>query len=202
MQEIGYRAPRRSLLDDGSWEVDFYRYDVSTIPAMVLNTNEGRDIYSMDSWQKMPYPVSAIGPGYHSFDTSKDEGPGSKRSVFYTSARHGNLTRARWSQVKYALNHASGLGNIDGGAVSKFGGRAVIDADDNEPAWSSLKEGYIVARQADDTGKEPRLVVDHGGEYICASHYDDAIAMAGITHTISVRKPFAVSILVPDIIRR
>ena len=63
MQEIGYRAPRRSLLDDGSWEVDFYRYDVSTIPAMVLNTNEGRDIYSMDSWQKMPYPVSAIGPG-------------------------------------------------------------------------------------------------------------------------------------------
>ena len=87
MQEIGYRAPRRSLLDDGSWEVDFYRYDVSTIPAMVLNTNEGRDIYSMDSWQKMPYPVSAIGPGYHSFDTSKDEGPGSKRSVFYTSAQ-------------------------------------------------------------------------------------------------------------------
>jgi hypothetical protein len=70
----------------------------------LANTNEGRDLLCIDSWQQQPYPIIKMGKNFVRFDMGYENG----RHVFKTDVRVGakwaNVMRYRWQDFVKALD--------------------------------------------------------------------------------------------------
>ena len=86
----------------------FRRYKV---PLLSLpNTNEGRDLLCLDSWQKRPYPIIALEKNRACYYVGKTaDGKYSSISDGRVGAKWANVIRSRWQEFVKAMDHQLAL---------------------------------------------------------------------------------------------
>jgi hypothetical protein len=70
----------------------------------LANTNEGRDILCLDSWQKRPYPIVAMKKNYVRYYRGCWDGWEHWITDVRVGAKWGNVIRFRWQAFKEALD--------------------------------------------------------------------------------------------------
>ena len=70
----------------------------------LANTNEGRDLLCLDSWQKRPYPITALEKNRARYSVGKTDNGHTYVSDVRVGAKWGNIIRYRWQEIAKAMD--------------------------------------------------------------------------------------------------
>ena len=115
----------------------------------LANTNEGRDLLCIDSWQRLPYPVVLIRKNMVQFYLGRWDGRDHFLSDVRVGAKWGNVIRYRWKHVNEGLKRMAfqqmmawpQLGARPRLAAARFTTTTVYPDPDPDPSPPQLMDG-------------------------------------------------------------